>query len=69
MNLEERLIDLESRLATQDHLLDVLNRTVFRQQQQLDELERLCATLAKRLAELKGSVAEGGLPHEKPPHY
>ena len=66
---EERLIALESKLAHQDYLLDVLNQTVYRQQKQLDELDTLCAALAKRVAELRVSQPDGGLPHEKPPHY
>jgi SlyX protein len=45
--LEERLIDLESRLTFQEDLIDTLNTTVFRQQQQIDELELLCTRLAQ----------------------
>ena len=66
---EERLVALESKLAHQDYLLDVLNETVYRQQKQLDELDTLCAVLAKRVAELRTNQPDSTLPHEKPPHY
>ena len=66
---EDRLIALESKLAHQEYLLDVLNQTVYRQQKQLDELDTLTAALAKRLAELRANQPETVLPHEKPPHY
>lgn len=66
---EERLIALESKLAHQDYLLDVLNQTVYRQQKQLDALDTLTAALAKRLAEWHANQSDSALPHEKPPHY
>ncbi len=66
---EERLIALESKLAHQDYLLDVLNQTVYRQQKQLDELDALAAALAKRVAELRMNQPDSALPHDKPPHY
>lgn len=68
MELIERLEDLEIRLASQDDLLDTLNQTIYRQQKKIDELDALCAALARRLTELP-TQASGGLPHEKPPHY
>lgn len=69
METEERLIALESKLAHQEYLLDVLNQTVYRQQKQLDELDALCVALAKRLAATQSQPSEDMLPHEKPPHY
>ena len=66
---EDRLIALESKLAHQEYLLDVLNQTVVKQHAQIDELDRLCATLAKRLADVQGRLPDAMLPHERPPHY
>ena len=67
---EERLVDIEIKLARQEDLLDVLNSTVYRQQRRIDELEALCAALAKRVAEAQ-QVDNGGqqAAHEIPPHY
>lgn len=69
MDIDEKLIALESKIAHQEYLLDVLNQTVVRQQKQLDELDVLNKALAKRLADVQLRLPEGTLPHEKPPHY
>ena len=68
MELIERLENLEIQLASQDDLLDTLNQTIYRQQKKIDELDALCAALARRVTELP-TQASGALPHEKPPHY
>ena len=49
--MEERLVDIEIRITHQEDLLDTLNQAVYRQQQQLDQLQALCAGLAQRLKE------------------
>jgi SlyX protein len=69
MNMEERVIDLEVRIARQEDLIDALNQTVFRQQKKIDELEALCAALAKRLKEVADGLTEGAPVDERPPHY
>ncbi len=68
MELIERLENLEIQLASQDDLLDTLNQTIYRQQKKIDELDALCAALARRITEFPTQVS-GALPHEKPPHY
>lgn len=66
---EDRLVDIEIKLARQDDLLDELNRTVFRQQQKIDELEALCSALARHVRTLREAASEPGPANEKPPHY
>jgi SlyX protein len=66
---EERFIDLEIRLAHQDQGLHELNEVVLKQQQQIARLERLCASLAERLAGLSDAVGEDGGSDRPPPHY
>ena len=67
--MENRLIELETRLAFQDHSLQELNAVVIRQQRDIDALTRELETLKaqfKALApELVASRAEEG----PPPHY
>ena len=63
MELNERLENLEIRLASQDDLLDVLNQTIYRQQKKIDELDALCAALARRITEFPAQ-ASGALPHD-----
>ncbi len=69
MNNEERMVELESKLTSQEDLLDVLNQTVYRQQKKIDQLEELCIALAKRMSNMQGQDA-GDMPaNERPPHY
>ena len=66
---EARLIDIEIKITRQEDLLDELNKTVFRQQQRIDDLAEVIAALARRLAEA-GIQGNEMLPiSEKPPHY
>jgi len=67
--VEERLIQLESKLAHQEYLLDVLNQTVYKQQIKLDELDALCVALAKCLVDINGRTTDALSANEKPPHY
>lgn len=66
---EERFIDLESRLAHQDQLLNDLNEVVTEQQSKLMQLEELCRALIQRVRAVGDSMAEGDPADEKPPHY
>ena len=69
MNNEERMVALESKLTSQEDLLDVLNQTVYRQQKKIDQLEELCIALAKRMTSMQNQDA-GDMPaNERPPHY
>ncbi len=66
---EERFIDLETRLAHQDQLLDQLNNVVTEQQSKIMQLEALCKSLIQRVQAVGdgGSSADAG--DERPPHY
>ena len=67
---DERLVNIEIKLARQEDLLDELNTIVYRQQRRIDELEALCSLLARRVAEAgQGSGGDGLNAHEPPPHY
>ena len=65
---EARLIELESRLAFQDLVLEKLNEAVIRQQQQIERLEAISKGLSERIGDL-ADVGEGGSADEVPPHY
>ena len=70
MNTEERLIDLEIRLARQDDLVETLNTQVYRQQKKLDEMAGWMTALATRMRELADSAGgRNGAVDERPPHY
>ncbi|WP_020562786.1 SlyX family protein [Methylosarcina fibrata] len=67
---DERIIELEIKAAYQDDLLQALNETVSRQQQQIDRLEATCHLLNERIKSLSAEIgsAEPSAP-EIPPHY
>ena len=66
---EERFIDLESRLAHQDQLLNELNDVVTQQQARIMQLEELCNVLSKRLRAVSESASDDEPADERPPHY
>lgn len=70
--MDDRLIDLESKLAFQDDLLQQLNDVVARQDQELmmlrAEMEKLRSQLFQILPLLSAGGAGAAL-DERPPHY
>ncbi|MDD3763364.1 MAG: SlyX family protein [Nevskiales bacterium] len=69
MTDEDRLIELETKLAYQEETVRVLNEIVTRQQMQIAALERLGRQLSERMLRLGEGVAKGSLADEVPPHY
>ncbi len=65
---EKRLVDLEVKSAYADDLLDQLNRTMFRQQQQIESLARELQVLRQQIA-ASGTPGLGAALDERPPHY
>ena len=67
-DLQERVTELEIKASYTEDLLEQLNMTVYRQQQQID-------LLVNEVRELRRQVPEGGpggprnLRDELPPHY
>ncbi len=66
---EERFIDLETRLAHQDQLLNDLNEVVTGQQARIMDLEELCRALLERVRSLGDGGPAGDPIDERPPHY
>lgn len=66
---EERFIDLESRLAHQDQLLNDLNDVVTAQQAKIMQLEELCKSLIQRVRSAGEGMPDGDSVDERPPHY
>lgn len=66
---EERFIDLESRLAHQDKLLNELNDVVTSQQAKIMQLDELCKSLITRVRSLADAATAMDSGDEKPPHY
>ncbi len=64
--LVPRLEHLEIQSSYQDDLLDVLNKTVYRQQQEIDRLRLKLEHLQTQLESIEKPAANS---HEIPPHY
>jgi SlyX protein len=65
-HIDKRLTNLEIKSSYGEDLLDTLNQTVFRQQEQIDQLTR-------ELRALRAQVVDGanrrGAQDDLPPHY
>ncbi|TAM12830.1 MAG: SlyX family protein [Nevskiaceae bacterium] len=66
--VDDRFIELESRLAFTDDNVEALNAALAAQQQRIDQLERLCKELLERIRGLSGG-RQPTLQEERPPHY
>lgn len=63
------MIDIETKLAHQEHTLAELNTALTSQQSQITVLEDLCKTLLGRVRSLSEASPEGDPADERPPHY
>lgn len=63
--MQERLIDLEIRIAHQEDMIDELNKTVYQQQLRIERFEEILKEMASRIVELESNNPL----NEKPPHY
>ncbi|MEL7449313.1 MAG: SlyX family protein [Pseudomonadota bacterium] len=66
---EDRLIDLETRLAFQEDTITTLDDVVTRQQQQIDDLVQQIAILKDRVERREGASEAATDIDERPPHY
>ncbi|MSQ70108.1 MAG: SlyX family protein [Betaproteobacteria bacterium] len=66
--MESRLNELEAKFSFADDLLDALNRTVYRQQQQIDELKQEVRALRQQLRDAAPADSSNA-GEEVPPHY
>lgn len=66
---DERIINLEFKLAHQEKQLEDLSDVLYKQQQTIDNLETLLQGITKRLQDVLGHEEDDIRGHEKPPHY
>lgn len=66
---DEKFIDIESKLAHQEHTIAELNDALSSQQMQISKLEHQVVTLIDRVRSLSESAPAGGTDDEPPPHY
>ncbi|MFC3117299.1 SlyX family protein [Cellvibrio fontiphilus] len=71
IDLEEQLIDVQTRVAYQEDTLAQLNEVITRQDAEIIQLKQQLRLLVQRIDELSQSAAQPGgeLVDERPPHY
>lgn len=68
---DDRLVDIETKLAHQELLLDELNTVITGQQASIMRLEELCRSLVDRVRNINDTLGDAGpaAQDERPPHY
>ncbi len=67
--LEQRLIDLETRLTYQEEAIRSLSDTVAAQRSEIEQLDRRYRHLLARLSEQGDGLPKNTPAEEVPPHY
>ena len=68
MEIEQRLTDLEIKVAYQDKTIEDLSEVIYKQQKQINAFEKDFELLNKQIQSYQSGDNEiRG--HEKPPHY
>lgn len=71
-DIEEQLIDVQTRVAYQEDTLAQLNDVITKQDAEIVQLKQQMRLLAQRLDELSRDPAQAGetdIPNDRPPHY
>ena len=63
MDIENRMIEIETKMAYQEKIVDELNSVVYEQQLKIDILEKKVLDLRKK------NVDDINPAHQPPPHY
>lgn len=67
--IEARLMDVEIKIGYSEDMVDELNRTIFRQQQQIDQLITQIKALSEQVQNAAPPEQQRNLRDEIPPHY
>ena len=66
--IEARITELEIKISYSEDMVDELNHTIFRQQQQIDQLIKQIKTLGEQIQNA-APAEQRSLRDELPPHY
>lgn len=70
MSIEARLIELESRIAFQDHTIQELNDALAEARMELDQQQRVLKRVVEELKSARGAgVSIDASDEPPPPHY
>lgn len=67
--MEDRIIELETKIAYQDNTIEVLNEVVTKQQDQIDQLTRQITEIKEQISGLADSLLSQPGEEPPPPHY
>ncbi|MBL8398166.1 MAG: SlyX family protein [Candidatus Accumulibacter sp.] len=67
--MEHRLTEVETRISLAEDLLEALNLTIYRQQQQIDSLQAQLRQLHRQCQDSQTNVGQRTPRDEIPPHY
>lgn len=67
--MEDRLIELEIKMSLTEDMVEALNRTVYRQQQQIDFLQQQLRHVHQQVQAGSEPAEPRDLREEIPPHY
>jgi SlyX protein len=72
VNIEEQLIDVQTRVAYQEDTLAQLNEVITKQDAEIVQLKQQVRLLAQRMDEMARDPAQGeptDIINDRPPHY
>ena len=67
--LEDRIAELEMKIAFQEQLLDELNQALVQQQFEMDKIQLQLRSLAGKLKDMQPSNIASQAEETPPPHY
>ena len=67
--LEDRIAELEMKIAFQEQLLDELNQALVQQQFNMDKIQLQLRYLARKLKDMQPSNIASQAEETPPPHY
>jgi len=66
---EDRLVEIETKMAFQENTIKDLSDAVYSQQKQIDTLNKTIKQLVGQIEDSSVISPRGSLKDEKPPHY
>jgi SlyX protein len=68
-NMQETIIDLQTRLAFQESNLEDINLTVVRQQSEIEVMKKEIVRLKELVEDIRETQGDAVTGEEVPPHY
>jgi len=66
---EERFVEIESKIAFQEHTIKQLGDEIYQQQKKIEELSAICQRLETETQRLSASLEQEEGEEPPPPHY